>query len=207
MAIIKPVRLSVGNTSIRSIVFLSLIFNLSPAFAESTADRIAKTGAEVDEVLEEITIVGDRSMGSLTHLIMKAEDRIYDIFNSMNDDKRYDVACRWEAPINSHIKRRSCRPNFVLNAQSDNARTVHAYMEGSPYATDPSGASYFAVQLYHHFPIFHQKMVASINENPELLEAIVKYNQLKGVVYKEKARRYGDTNVTAPEVDLKDFIQ
>jgi hypothetical protein len=80
-------------------------------------------------------------------------------------------------------------------------------MEGSPYATDPSGASYFAVQLYHHFPIFHQKMVASINENPELLEAIVKYNQLKGVVYKEKARRYGDTNVTAPEVDLKDFIQ
>lgn len=207
MAIIKSVLLSVGSASIRSIVFLCLTFPLLPASAESTADRIAKTGAEIDEVLEEITIIGDRSLGSLTHLIMKAEDRIYDIFNGMNDDKRYDVACRWEAPIGSHIKRRSCRPNFVLNAQSDNARAVLAYIQGSAFATDPSEASNFAAELYRHFPIFHRKMLASIKANPELLEAIVKYNQLKGVVYKEKERRFGEDVVKELEPSLDEFIQ
>lgn len=206
MAIIKSALWSAGIAP-RTIVLLLLTSLALPSFAESTADRIARTGAEVDEVLEEITIIGDRSMGSLTHLIMKAEDRIYDIFNGMNSDKRYDVVCRWDAPIGSNIKRRSCRPNFVINAQSDNARAVLAYMQGSAYATDPSEASSFAAQLYHHFPIFHQKMIASIKENPELLEAIVKYNELKGAVYKEKKRRYGEEVVKNLEPSLEEFIQ
>jgi hypothetical protein len=207
MAIAQFVTLSAGYPSIRSIVFLSLIFILTPAFGESTAERIAQTGADVDEVLEEITIVGDRSMGSLTHLIMKAEDRIYDIFNTMNGDKRYDVACRWDAPIGSNIKRRTCRPNFVQNAQSDNARAIVAYIQGSPFTTDPGEISSFAAELHRHFPIFHQKMIASIKENPELLDAIVKYNQLKGVVHEEQERRHGDEDLAAPEVDLKDFLE
>lgn len=149
--------------------------------AAQPADKADLPEAGKDEILEEIVVIGDRSTYTLRQMIIRAEDRIYDLFNTLNDDKKYDIFCYMEAPINSHIKRRYCRPKFVDEATADEARS---FMDGTP------GVDIYA-RIAQDNAVLRKKIAVIMNENPEFLEAVIKYAELKSEVRKEINHRFG----------------
>ncbi|TAJ93339.1 MAG: hypothetical protein EPO31_03815 [Gammaproteobacteria bacterium] len=158
---------------------LSVLILHSVAAQPADEADLPKSGK--DEILEEIVVIGERSTYSLRQMIIRAEDRIYDLFNTLNDDKYYDIYCYMEAPINSHIKRRACRPRFVDLATADEARS---FMDGTP------GVDIHA-RIAQDNAILRRKIAVIMKENPEFLDAVIKYAELKSEVRKEINHRFG----------------
>ncbi len=65
------------------------------------------------EQLEEIIVVGEPTLRFLREDVYRTEDRFYELFNSLNEGKQFDVHCRYKRPVGSHIRRRVCEANFV----------------------------------------------------------------------------------------------
>jgi hypothetical protein len=67
---------------------------------------------ESSEAIEEVIVIGSKSLVKLKHEMYRAEDALYDLYNSLNTDDELDIRCYKEAPTESKIKRRICRTNF-----------------------------------------------------------------------------------------------
>jgi hypothetical protein len=51
-----------------------------------------------------------------------AEKTAYEVFNSFNDEKRFDISCRTEEPLGTRFKRQLCQPAFEIDALRTHAR-------------------------------------------------------------------------------------
>ncbi|MCC6202930.1 MAG: hypothetical protein IT494_07980 [Gammaproteobacteria bacterium] len=128
-----------------------------------SAQPTAPTAAPaVAEDIEEIVIVGQRTLSTLRRQMEDAELRVYDVFNGLNDDRRYDIHCQQVAPIGSNIKRRRCAPQFADDAERDEAL---AFLEGHPVIP---AAQVIAEQNGK----LRERMAALAREHPEFLEAL-----------------------------------
>ena len=67
---------------------------------------------ESSEAIEEVIVRGSKTLVKLKHEMYRAEDALYDLYNSLNTDDELDIRCYKEAPTESKIKRRICRTNF-----------------------------------------------------------------------------------------------
>lgn len=122
-----------------------------------------------DREIEEITVISQKTLLSLRYQIIRAEDRVFEVFNKLNDDDKYDIHCFLRAPTGTRIKQRDCAPNYYRNATADQAKE---FLGGPPAAPVNSVIAY-------HGPILRDKMVELIKENPELVNAMVDYYELK----------------------------
>lgn len=66
----------------------------------------------------------------------RAEDRMFALFNELNERDEFDIHCRDEAPLGTRMTRRVCAPNFVTRANSDASRQMLYGMTGG-YGGDP----------------------------------------------------------------------
>jgi hypothetical protein len=60
-----------------------------------------------------------------------AENKLFDMFNELNEDDQYDVTCIFEVPIGANIRRRVCRANY-LSALKAQARLMAADLAENP---------------------------------------------------------------------------
>lgn len=82
--------------------------------------------AALTEDMEVIEVKGQRSIFFLKKSIEKSRAAFYEIFNSVNEDKKFDIICRLEKPLGSHIADRVCEPRYFkeLRAQLIQERAV-----------------------------------------------------------------------------------
>ena len=125
--------------------------------------------ASDDEAIEDIVVVGQKSMADLRRDIFQSEEDFYSLYNKLNDDKEYDVRCFYEAPTGTRIRNHVCRANFVTNAYSAHAArnrgdvTRIANQDANPVIAEKSAK-------------FQEKLETLIAANPELQVALVRYN-------------------------------
>lgn len=193
---------SVSNILLRHVltisVFLTGSVGAEPSFfpsaiaqenlpsAASTAESVEASsnpaGARVDlpksesEAIDEVTVMGLRSLGSLRSDIEKAEDNIYAVFNSLNDDDDYDVFCRRETWIGSQIKHRVCRTKGFRHVVSK-SKSANKHLKGEHTGTAPMSQK-------RHNDILREKMRVLTVENPELVDALRKRLILR-IAYEE----------------------
>ncbi len=74
------------------------------------------------EMIDEITVIGQRSLGALRLEVQMARERVYDLFNSLNDNDEFNIHCRNESSTGTRILQRVCRPQFADNAMNDATR-------------------------------------------------------------------------------------
>ncbi|MBF8269918.1 MAG: hypothetical protein HW386_1627 [Gammaproteobacteria bacterium] len=172
------------------------LFLLQPVHAAPGDDKDTELHKEITGIIDETIIIEGRSLLSLDQLIIQAENRIIEIHNTLNDDDKYDFVCRWEAPTGSLIKRRDCMPKFFDLATMPYAQTFQQQRAEDLYS-NPTLPPEFLISM--HEEKLRDKMTALIKEHPELLEAIIQFNQLNGVILKEKKRR----NEELPETLIK----
>ena len=69
---------------------------------------VAGSEPDSDDTIDEITVMGRRSFMSMRRDIERADDRLFEIFNSLNDDDEYDVICKMETSGGTRTKSRLC---------------------------------------------------------------------------------------------------
>lgn len=137
-----------------------LILAFSIPFSSLLAE---KTDTGDTEEMEEISVIGRRSLLSLRLDVYRREDDFYRLFNALNTDDDYDVNCDKETRTGSHLSRRVCKANFVKDATALEARQ---YLLGI-------GGSSAAVIIMRKQELLNAKMTATVQENPELLEKLL----------------------------------
>jgi len=119
--------------------------------------------ASTDQAVEEITVIGRKSLRFYKRESVMAEDRFYDLYSALNTDSEFDISCTKVAPVGTLIKSRECIPNFVRFAT---ARESKAIMLNIPHASAALEIKMKQLSLF-------EKMETLTERNPELLRALV----------------------------------
>lgn len=116
------------------------------------------------------------SLGRLQVKVFKAEEKLFDSFNSLNIDDQYDVHCAYEDSTRSRIKQWNCTPNYEKKVTSDAARE---FLEGNALNTN------WGLVLIKEKHLL-EKMRELVEEHSELREA---RNELVIAKYKLELER------------------
>ena len=106
---------------VNSLLFLSIAaYVLAPAASAATA-----TTNPVQ--VEEITIYSGMSMRKLRLEINKAREAMFNVFNDLNTDDRFDIHCEYVKRWQSKIREFECAPTFLKTAREEE---VNFFLEG-----------------------------------------------------------------------------
>ena len=59
--------------------------------------------AQDNEVIDDIVVVGEKSLSQLRRDVYEAEEEFYALFNKLNDERDFDVRCRYERATGTNI--------------------------------------------------------------------------------------------------------
>lgn len=149
-----------------------------PVFAQD-ADPAA---AEVDQTIDEITVVGARTLGAMRARVTIAEDQVFALFNDLNEDDAYDIICKKEARVGSQIPKRVCLARMYREALAEETAD-----EDSGFV--PAGTM---TRSSKHQKILQEKMRTLAKEHPELLQALRKRHALDQEFKQARDNKYGE---------------
>lgn len=163
------------------IILISFIWFCCPAvIAQGSPLETSNESDNKEQVIEEITVIGIQDVYSLKLQVTKAEDRVIELFNELNDDDLYDIHCRMIARTGTRIKSRNCTPVYIEKATADQAMQLLGWgMAAKP----------INLVVAIHEPVLFEKMNALIRENQEFASVIMKHQELKEKL-EEKRKAY-----------------
>ena len=119
---------------------------------------------------DEVIVTG-KSPGQLRLEMERAEEDVYDRLNRLNTDHRLDIHCHREAPINSHILRRACQPNYYRDAEAKAAQQELLGLQVGGGAIDTS-MYYSEAAAYRE--ALRAQMRRAANEDEQFQRALVR---------------------------------
>ena len=126
-------------------------------------------------ILEDITVIGQNSIGRLRYEVDRAADRMYEIYNELNTDDDFDIHCLWSAPTGSRIKRKLCTPVYVKNLQA--RATQYALYDMANSGITSIYIDYTEIAI--NDAKLRENMKRLILENPSLFDAVVEHVKLR----------------------------
>ena len=81
-------------------------------------------GEASDEPIEEITVVGPKTLLNLKFAAQRAEEDFFKLYNELNEDDEFDVFCDKDSNTYSRIKRRRCWSPFEREIEEDAMRDM-----------------------------------------------------------------------------------
>jgi hypothetical protein len=147
----------------------------------AVADEAAEDG-EDGEAIDEITVMGVRDLGALRTELMRMEDEVYGLYNDLNEDDRFDIICKREAPIGSQIKKRTCLSRMFRDSVADATEF------------DEQGVLHIGTVINEkkHMRILMDNMRTVANKNPQLNVALKKRYALEQKLNQEREKKFGD---------------
>lgn len=71
---------------------------------------------------QEQIVIEDLSLSELRDQIEIVQAEFYRVFNSVNEDNKFDIICHKYMPTGSNISREACEPQFVIDKRADNVK-------------------------------------------------------------------------------------
>jgi hypothetical protein len=147
----------------------------------------------------ETTIVQGKSLKELRKDLKKAEDRVRDLYNELNQDSSQRVECREEASTGSRFTKRTCGTKAMSASTAEQVRQSLAEMSfsagqasaaGGAVGSGPSAAaagstrvvgeaSSGPVNLGNEQNAFQKNMEKLLVEHPELRQRLREYVEAK----------------------------
>jgi hypothetical protein len=155
----------------------ALLLLVLPLSGECQSDEVQTQ--ELSEPIEEIVVLGTKSLIDLTREMYKAEEALYDLFNSLNSNDEFDILCYKEAPTGSHIKQRICRTKKLGDILAEATQeSLHV-------------GSYIFPTL--EIKKMNERMLAEMTEiasdHPEYVNALITYTEARETLVSEHKRR------------------
>ena len=166
--------------SLKTLCTISLLFTMACSVA-SAQDTDAET-VVVDETIDEVTVMGVRSLALLRAEVIEAEEVVYNLFNELNDDDDYDIICKKETRIGSQMPQRICLARMYREAVADATNDDDGVIITVGNMTRSS----------KHQEILMDKMRALAIEHPELLVALKERYAKEKRFNEERAKRYDE---------------
>ena len=123
--------------------------------------------------IEEIQVLGTRTLYSIRMEIVDEENKIFSMFNELNSDDRFDILCDNIAPTGSHIKQRVCEPRFVTETR---AQMTQDYVRGIGMFV---GSSDLEVETAMEREELEKEHLRIAVEHPEYLEMLTELTNLR----------------------------
>ena len=158
------------------------------AAGEAAVPLVGEADGARERLPEEVLVTGQRLFRDMERRIREAEDHMYALYNDLNDDDRYDFHCSWDQPTGTRIRVRNCRPQFLIQATSEQATNFLQTQQGFM----GNGALPVMSVLEHHTPILEEKLKGFIRENDELLDAVVRHHELREELKARRSTYFGD---------------
>ena len=154
----------------RSILLVSLALAMAPGIA--AADDVKDT--------EEVVVRERKSVRELRLELQQVEDKMYEVFNRLNQDDDYDIECRKIRRIGSQIPVSTCKAKLywqsLERAYENNENDESAYEVDS--VTNPG----------MHEEILRQKMLRMAVDEPQFLEVLKERKRL-AVLLRQRAEK------------------
>lgn len=170
----KALRLLVGGISLS--IFLSL--------AAIAQDQDAEATAETEEI-DEIIVLGARSLTLLRQEVIVAEDKFFDIYNQLNEDDKYDIVCETRKPLGTRISVRECKAQFVRDAEYE------AIQDALQFTNSVANVTAQPVRAAtRDYEILDEKLKAFAVSSPELQEALMEYDNLNKKYSQQREKKF-----------------
>ena len=148
--------------TITAFLLLAIVnFNVSSQETESS-DEVTVS----DRPIEEISIVGQRSLSRLRLRVRETENEIYAFFNDNNSSDRFDIICTNRRPTGTYIMKRECEPRFLKNLRVEKTRDQIMGIGVSFTQGDLVGLS------AQDFENLQNEMLSLMSTNPEFAEKL-----------------------------------
>ena len=160
---------------------------------EAGADSVTGDAAAAQSgiPIEEITIVGEKTLLAMRHQIELEEENLYGMFNELNSSDELDIRCRTLTKRLSHITERICEPVFLTNYRIERNRNALTEMRQawSDEGIDPvillNGLDLMESEYDlrkdsgHKFEQLSEEMLRIALENPEYFATLQRISRLK----------------------------
>ena len=133
-----------------------------------------------DRPIEEIQVLGSRTLYSIRMEIVDEENKIFSMFNELNSDDDFDILCDNITPTGSHIRQRVCEPRFVTETR---ARMAQDFMLGIGALNESSDLGVETKLQQDELEKEHLRIAA---EYPEYLEMLTKLMNLRATLETRK---------------------
>ena len=132
--------------------------------ATETTETI-ETGIQARPI-EEITVVGQKSLARLRLRITEKETEIYNFFNAQNSSDRMDIICSKRRPTGTYILKRECEPRFLKALRVEKTRDARMGISVGFNQYDLVGLS------RQDFEKLQNEMLALMASNKEFAESL-----------------------------------
>ena len=138
-----------------------------------------------DRPIEEIQVLGTRTLYSIRMEIVDEENKIFSMFNELNSDDRFDILCDKIAPTGSHIQQRICEPRFVTETR---AQMTQDYVRGIGMLVESSAVMAETAIEREEIAREHLRIAA---EYPEYLEMLTALTKLRATLKSRREAQWG----------------
>ena len=139
-----------------------------------------------EEVVEEITVYGESNINILRRQFNLAQERTFDLFNSLNSTDEFDIECDYEQRLGSRRWHHVCTPKFSTRPQAHDGGTYFVTYDGED---KPSLQSPRIRRLNKEL---WDEMARLVNENPDLRKSFMELVERKNAYEAERERRRED---------------
>ena len=141
--------------------------------------------------IEEITVVGEKTLLAMRHQIELEEENLYGMFNDLNSSDELDIRCRTMTKRLSHLTERICEPVFLTNYRIERNRNALTEIRQawSDEGIDPvillNGLDLMESEYDlrkdsdHKFEELSEEMLRIALENPEYFATLQRISRLK----------------------------
>ena len=156
--------------------------------------------------IEEIQVTGERTLLTMRNEIIREEENLYRIFNELNTHDRFDITCKEERRVYSHIPARNCYPKFFTDLRMDTTRFAVGELRQA-FSDDGVDAGLVGLGLSRiesdrelreksagDYQALSEEMLRIASENPEYLNILMKVADLKADYQAAHEERFGSDN-------------
>ena len=143
-----------------------------------------EAAAESEEI-DEIVVLGGRTLTKLRYEATVAEDRFFELYNDLNEDDRYDIICKHRRPVGTRIQVRECKPKFVRDAET---KATHDSLQMADSLADITAQ---AIRVSREdYEILDEKLKSFTVSSPEMQEALLDYDRFNKKYAEEHEKKY-----------------
>lgn len=159
---------------------------LSQQQESSSESESATESQTANGVIEEISVIGERTTYSLRLEIKSAEADVYNLFNELNNNDEFDVTCEEVVYTGSHLPVTTCMAAYLRNEQAFQTQRFLEGLSGGALGTPGSGAlmdlDSAAGEVLEKTKAMEQEMIRLAIEVPKFNEALRKLSGLVGAL-------------------------
>jgi hypothetical protein len=199
------------NKVLRSKFLLYLLIGVIPVCLYGQEDENADPDQESQEnvsqrPIEEIQVTGERTLLTMRNEIIREEENLYRIFNELNSHDRFDITCKEERRVYSHIPARNCYPKFFTDLRMDTTRFAVGELRQA-FSDDGVDPALFELGLSRiesdrelreksagDYQALSEEMLRIASENPDYLNILMKVADLKANYEAAQKERFESDN-------------